>query len=183
MRTSIIDQRWAYGKTRNVITATSRCNKRFSWRINTIYSSYDKGPINTKFSIITVTIRTSLLDKCWNNERISRGVMPFGANWYRFSCGYVTYFVLTNKHNNQLFVCFFNHMLLTGSPLGAQQSRWFPVPPGQVDNNPSVDYKPKNADLYDSKHGIKMGVASPECDDAKVAYHLFHCLFYCILSD
>lgn len=64
--------------------------------------------------------------------------------------------------------------MLLGSPLVApQQTRWFPVAPGQVDNNPTVDYKPKNADLYDSKHGIKMGVASPECDDAKVGTRIF----------
>lgn len=60
------------------------------------------------------------------------------------------------------------HMLL-GSPLSSQATPWFPAPPGQPDNNPTVDYKPKNADLYDDKHGIKMGVASPDCDDAKVS--------------
>lgn len=59
--------------------------------------------------------------------------------------------------------------MLLGSPLSAQQTRWFPAPPGHADNNPTVDYKPKIADLYDSKHGIKMGVASPDCDDAKVS--------------
>lgn len=47
--------------------------------------------------------------------------------------------------------------------------RWFPHPIDQpVDTNPTVESSTKNSDLYDSKHGIKMGVASPDCDDAKV---------------
>lgn len=46
--------------------------------------------------------------------------------------------------------------------------RWFPHPESQaVDTNPTVEYG-KKSDLFDSKHGIKMGVASPDCDDAKV---------------
>lgn len=57
---------------------------------------------------------------------------------------------------------------MLGSPLTTGETHWFPVAPGRIDNNPTVDYKPKSADLYDSKHGIKMGVASPDCDDAKV---------------
>lgn len=48
--------------------------------------------------------------------------------------------------------------------------RWFPYDPQQgIDTNPSVEYGLKHPDLYDEKHGIKMGVASPDCDDAKVS--------------
>lgn len=69
----------------------------------------------------------------------------------------------------------FYFFFVKGSPLGnTLETHWFPAPPGHVDNNPTVDYKPKNADLYDSKHGIKMGVASPECDDAKVTNSFFN---------
>lgn len=46
--------------------------------------------------------------------------------------------------------------------------RWFPHAAGQADTNAKAEYGAAKEDLYDSKHGIKMGVASPDCDDAKV---------------
>lgn len=49
--------------------------------------------------------------------------------------------------------------------------KWFPQAPGKLlDDNPTIEYRGADlskADLFDKKHGIKMGVPSPHCDDAK----------------
>lgn len=56
--------------------------------------------------------------------------------------------------------------------------RWFPQPLGkQFDDNPTIEYNPESLDkdkseLYDSHHGIQMGVVSHKCDDGKVKYFL-----------
>lgn len=50
------------------------------------------------------------------------------------------------------------------------QGKWFPQSPDKaVDDNPLVDYSGgAHHDLSDPKHGIKMGIPSPHCDDGKV---------------
>lgn len=47
------------------------------------------------------------------------------------------------------------------------KGKWFPMEPGQYDNNPIVNYGKSKENLYDAKHGVKMGVPSNKCDDGK----------------
>jgi hypothetical protein len=51
---------------------------------------------------------------------------------------------------------------LTESPEIAWTGRWMPHPP-------SVEY----ANIHDPEHGVRMGVVTAECDDAKV--HKYIC--------
>lgn len=75
------------------------------------------------------------------------------------------------------------------------KGKWFPAPPDSLDKNPVIsedeksklnnESEPSSAELHDDKHGIKMGVSTSYCDDAKVYLYdvvfLINNIFDCIL--
>lgn len=56
---------------------------------------------------------------------------------------------------------------------------WFPNKPGKLDDNEETEYASSKS-LYDSEHGIRMGIKDPSCDNGKVSVRF---LKLCVATD